>query len=155
MKYSLKSIKFIRAMNFKCTLHGSYQKDLELIRLVAELFELIGVEVLCPTSFNVIKNESGFVLFENDHENPITIEDRLLNILRENVGNKHFFAYFVNKDGYVGSSASFELAIVRELGVQFYSLEQIAGLPVSLEDRHIVRPVDLARRLVFGVDKTK
>lgn len=136
-------------MNFKCTLHGSYQKDLDLIHLVAEYFQLIGVEVLCPKTFDVVKSEDGFVTFKHDSGDPIEIEAQLLQILRENRSNPNFFAYFVNKDGYLGVSASYELAVIQELGVQFYALQQIVGLPFQLAGDKLVRPIDLVRRLLY------
>lgn len=141
---------FILKMNSKqitCTLHGSYTKDLDLIEQIADIFKLAGVTILCPSSFQTISN-SDFVRFVDDEGSPEEIEARLLNIIHANRSNPDFFAYFVNRQGYLGASASYELSQVRSLGANYFLLQQPKTIPIKVEGFRIVRPYSIATELL-------
>ena len=96
----------------RCVIHGSFQKHLEEIKRAHRLLTAAGVEVIAPSLAKVAGVEDGFVFFEGqESEDPRLIELRYLQHLR-NLGVDGF-SLFVIPEGYVGSSASYELGIAQ------------------------------------------
>ena len=100
------------ADNFRCVIHGSFSKHFSEIKRTADIFSSAGIEVLAPGAGEIVGETDGFVLLEGEQENdPRLIELLYLHNLRRLGPNG--FSYFVNPDGYIGRSASYELGIAQ------------------------------------------
>ncbi len=128
--------------NFRCILHGSLRKHYKEIKKVHGLFTQAGIEVLAPADSEITAVKNGFVVLESDKEkDPRMIELMYLHHL------KHLgvdgFSYFVNPDGYIGKSVSYELGIAQLSNVKCFFTGKPDGHPAYLHKNSIWRPEDL------------
>jgi len=131
-----------RKFNFCCVLRGSFRKHFEEIKRVHKLFVENGIEVLAPTISEIKTVEEGFVFFESDLEkDQRMIELLYLHNLRRLGENG--FSYFVNPEGYIGKSASYELGIAQVSNVKCFFSEKISDHPAYLHNNTVWKPEDL------------
>ena len=125
-----------------CLLHGSMRKHLQQMYKAYEVFRRFGIEVTPDLSRNVISGQDDFVLFDGEKGLvPSLVEGRYLqNIYRNNPIN---FSYFVNPDGYMGQSASFELGITTS-NTPIFFLEKPQFDSYYLPENSIWSPYNLA-----------
>ena len=128
--------------NLRCVLHGSLRKHYKEIKRVHGLFTQAGIEVLAPADSEITAVKNGFVVLESDKEkDPRMIELMYLHHL------KHLgvdgFSYFVNPDGYIGKSVSYELGIAQISNVKCFFAERPDGHPVYLHKNSVWEPEDL------------
>ncbi len=110
-----------RLSGFRCVLHGSFGKHFEDIKRVYQLFTQAGIEVLAPAFSEIKSFEDGFAVLESDRERDHRMIELLyLHHLKRLGGNG--FSYFVNPEGYIGKSASYELGIAQVTNVICFSL---------------------------------
>lgn len=134
-------------MSFRCVIHGSFRKHLLEIRRVISVFHEAGIEVLAPDASDVTGETDGFVFFEGQEEtDPRLVELRYLHNLKR-LGRQGF-SYFVNPDGYIGKSASYELGIAQVTNVPCFFLEQITDHPAYVHRNAIWTPESLAEHIV-------
>ncbi len=128
--------------NFRCVLHGSLRKHYKEIKKVRELFTRAGIEVLAPADSEITAVKDGFVVLESDKEkDPRMIELMYLHHLKHLGADG--FSYFVNPDGYIGKSVSYELGIAQISNVKCFFAERPDGHPVYLHKNSIWGPEDL------------
>lgn len=128
---------------FKCVLHGSFRKHMPEIERIHDVFTRAGIEVLAPEISGIKNTKSGFAFLESDMEkDPRMVELLYLqNLMRL---GENGFSYFVNPEGYMGSSASYEFAIAQFVNERCYFMEELKDHPAYLRENSIWKPEDLA-----------
>ena len=128
--------------NFQCVLHGSFRKHFDEINRILELFTRAGINVLAPRLSKIKSEKDGFVILDSDQEeDPRMIEIKYLQNLKRLSENG--FSYFVNPDGYIGKSASYELGIAQISNTPCYFFEKPSDHPVYLHGNSIWPPEKL------------
>jgi ADP-ribose pyrophosphatase YjhB (NUDIX family) len=128
----------------RCVIHGSFGKHFAEIQRVAQLFQRAGIEVLAPQLEELADEVNGFALFENEvGQDPRLVELRYLHHLRKLGENG--FSYFVNPEGYIGTSASYELAIAQLTNVRCFFMDKPADHPAYVPASTIWSPELLAQ----------
>lgn len=129
--------------NFRCVLHGSLQRHYAEIKRVRELFAQAGIEVLAPADSEIETVRGGFAVLGSDEEkDPRMIELIYLHHLRHLGDNG--FSYFVNPDGYIGKSVSYELGVAQLSNVKCFFMEKPDDHPAYLHKNSIWKPGRLA-----------
>jgi ADP-ribose pyrophosphatase YjhB (NUDIX family) len=126
----------------KCVIHGSFNKHFEEVQSVVKTFKSAGIEVLAPAEASKLDHNDGFVRLTSDRSNdPRVIELLYLQKLKDlNTGG---FSYFLNLDGYLGRTASYELGIAQAAGIPCFFLESPKDHPVYLHRNSIIDPQNL------------
>ncbi|MDX1535955.1 MAG: NUDIX domain-containing protein [Candidatus Spechtbacterales bacterium] len=128
---------------FQCVLHGSFTKHFDLIKKTRKVFTEAGIEVLAPKQEEVVTIENGFALFNGEeNKDPRLIELIYLQNLKK-LG-KNGFSYFINPEGYIGKSVSYELGIAQLTNTRCFFLEEINDHPAYLHKNSIWEPQKLA-----------
>ncbi len=128
---------------FRCILHGSFGRYFDEIKRVRRIFVAAGIEVLAPRAEEIKKIENGFAIFDGDGDaDPRLIELRYLHNLK--CLGEDGFSYFVNPEGYIGKSASYELGIAQVSNVRCFFVEKLADHPAYLHANSIWKPELLA-----------
>ena len=128
---------------FRCIIHGSFSKHFAEIKRTSEIFARAGVEVLAPKAGELVGENSGFALFEDElDQDPRLIELVYLHNLKRLGENG--FSYFVNPDGYIGKSASYELGIAQLTNVRCFFSHKLADHPAYVHNRSIWTAESLA-----------
>ena len=116
---------------FWCVVHGSFRKDFAKIQAVCHAFAAAGITVLAPKMESVVAVQDGFALFKDEiGVDPRLIELRYLHLLKK-LGRSGF-SYFVNPQGTLGTSASYELAIAQSNNVPCFFLKQLVDHPAYI-----------------------
>jgi len=132
---------------FRCVIHGSFQKHFEEIRRVRQIFIAAGIEVLAPEFSNIVDSKDGFAILEsNTGTDQRMIELLYLHNLKRLGENG--FSYFVDPDGYIGKSVSYELGIAQLSNVRCFFSEAPNDHPVYLHKNSVWRPEMLAEFIV-------
>ncbi len=124
---------------FRCVLHGSFRKHFQEIQRVRKLFESNGIEVLAPSESEILKLENGFAVLDSDQEK----DQRMIELLYlhhlKQLG-ENGFSYFVNPDGYIGKSGSYELGIAQISNVHCFFSEKLQDHPAYLHQNAVWKP---------------
>lgn len=121
---------------FRCVIHGSFSKHFDLIQAASATFRQAGIEVLAPKASELRSFEKGFALFEDEiGQDPRLIELRYLQNLKQLGPNG--FSFFVNPDGYLGRSASYELGIAQATNTRCFFTDKLADHPAYAPGRSI------------------
>jgi len=133
--------------NFRCVLHGSFRKSFDEIKKVRDIFTQAGIEVLAPAISDIKTIENGFAMLESDKEKDQRMIELLYlhNLKRLGVNG---FSYFVNPDGYIGKSASYELGIAQISNVKCFFAQKPADHPVYAHNNSIWKAQDLAEYIL-------
>lgn len=124
---------------FRCVLHGSFRKHFSEIQRVHRLFTNAGIEVLAPSISEVAGIKNGFAVLSTDQEtDPRMIELLYLHNLKQLGENG--FSYFVNPEGYLGKSASYELGIAQISNTRCFFSEPIVDHPAYLYKNSVWKP---------------
>ncbi len=136
-------MRFDNSQNkFRCIIHGSFGKHFEEIKRVRDLFSAAGVEVLAPKFSDIVGAKDGFALFEGEEDkDPRMIELLYLHNLKKLGENG--FSYFVNPEGYIGRSASYELGIAQISNVRCFFSEAIDDHPAYIHKNSIWKAEDI------------
>ncbi len=127
------------ANSFRCILHGSFSKHFEAIKDVHQLFMAAGIEVLAPKQGEIVAFQEGFALFEDEKgQDPRAIELLYLHNLKQLGENG--FSYFVNPDGYIGKSASYELGIAQLTNSRCFFQEKLHDHPAYVHHNSVWEP---------------
>lgn len=129
-----KSIK-----NFRCVLHGSFGKHFEELKKVHQLFTQAGIEVLAPTFSEIKTFENGFAILESDKEKDHRMIELLYLHHLKRLG-ENGFSYFINPEGYIGKSASYELGIAQVTNVRCLFSDKISDHPAYVHSDFIISP---------------
>ncbi len=139
MRYKNSMSKNIEKPTFRCVLHGSFQKHFSEIQRIHRLFTSAGVEVLAPSVADVATVKDGFAMLSTDTEtDPRMIELLYLHNLKRLGENG--FSYFVNPEGYLGKSASYELGIAQISNTKCFFSESVADHPAYLHKNSVWKP---------------
>lgn len=137
----------IMGEQFRCVIHGSFGKHFAEIQRVAQLFQAAGIEVLAPKLTELTHDNNGFLLFEDEQGlDPRLVELRYLHNLKK-LG-KGGFSYFVNPEGYVGKSASYELGIAQLTNVRCFYMEKLNDHPAYVHKNSVWSPAKLVSYIV-------
>lgn len=124
---------------FRCVLHGSFRKHFSEIQRIHKIFTNAGIEVLAPSVSEVTNTKDGFAFLSTDKEtDPRMIELMYLHNLRRLGENG--FSYFVNPEGYLGKSASYELGIAQISNTRCFFLEPISDHPAYTHKNSVWSP---------------
>lgn len=130
-------------MKFRCVIHGSFNKYFSEIQRVHRLFTAAGIEVLAPGLSNISSIHEGFVRLGGEEGiDQRLIELRYLSNLRRLGENG--FSYFVNPEGYIGKSASYELGIAQVSNIPVFFQEKIEDHPAYVHKNSIWSAENLA-----------
>jgi len=125
--------------NFRCVLHGSFRKHFEEIKKIHRLFTENGIEVLAPAMSEIKAMEGGFTILASDREK----DQRMIELLYlhnlKRLG-ENGFSYFVNPEGYIGKSASYELGIAQVSNVKCFFSEKLNDHPAYLYQNAVWKP---------------
>ena len=126
-------------LNFRCVIHGSFRKHFAEIKRVHKLFSDNGIEILAPAMSEIRSFEGGFAVLESDKEQ----DQRMIELLYlhnlKRLGCEGF-SYFVNPEGYIGKSASYELGIAQVSNTNCFFLEGINDHPAYLHKNAVWKP---------------
>jgi len=127
---------------FRCVLHGSFGKHFDEIRRVHKLFTDAGIEVLAPKAGELVSDDNGFALFEDEAGmDPRMVELIYLHNLKR-LG-KDGFSFFINPDGYIGKSAAYELGIAQLVNVRCFFTHKLDDHPAYVHKNSIWKPEKL------------
>jgi ADP-ribose pyrophosphatase YjhB (NUDIX family) len=97
-----------------------------------ETFEAAGIEVLAPKKGELTSGENGFALFDDEKgQDPRLVELLYLHNLKS-LGEGGF-SYFVDPDGYIGKSASYELGIAQLTNTRCFFSHKPADHPAYIQ----------------------
>lgn len=131
---------------FRCILHGSFRKHFEEIKRVHALFSAAGIKVLAPELSEIRRFDAGFAILESEAEkDPRLVELIYLQNLKR-LGEDGF-SYFVDPDGYIGKSASYELGIAQVSNIRCFFMERPKDHPVYVYQNSIWKPEALAEHI--------
>ena len=133
--------------NFRCVLHGSFQKHFEEIKKIHRLFTENGIEVLAPAMSEIKAVDGGFVILETDKEKDRRMIELLYLHNLKRLG-ENGFSYFVNPEGYIGKSASYELGIAQISNVRCFFKEELADHPAYICQNAIWKPEHLVEYIL-------
>lgn len=125
---------------FRCVIHGSFRKHFKEIKRVYEIFTQAGIEVVAPEISEITMVKDGFVYLasNNQHDDPRLVELLYLrNLKRLGAGG---FSYFVDPDGYIGKSTSYELGIAQLSNVRCFFMKPPVDHPVYLHRNSVWSP---------------
>src|SRR3989344_2176868 len=128
---------------FRCLLHGSYRRHYEAIQQAGTIFAQAGITVLAPTLAPVTHIKEGFAYLATDQEK----DQRLLELLfleKIKVLGKNGFSYFVNPEGTLGTSTSYELGIIQATHIPAYFQQPLYDHPAYTPGNTIWEPQQLA-----------
>lgn len=126
----------------KCVIHGSFRKHFAEIQKAHELFTEAGFDVLAPKFSEIIDMKEGFALLEGEeNKDPRLIELEYLQKLYK-LGERGF-SYFVNPNGYIGKSASYELGVAQAANIPCFFKEKLNDHPAYLHNNSVWSPEDI------------
>ncbi len=131
----------------RCVIHGSFSKHFSEIQRVHTLFTQAGIEVLAPQNSELVAQTNGFALFDDEVDlDPRLVELQYLHKIKQ-LGNSGF-SYFVNPDGYIGKSASYELGIAQLTNTHCFFVSPLADHPAYIHKNAIYSPENLVDYIV-------
>jgi nucleoside triphosphatase len=135
------------ASNFRCVIHGSFGRHFTEIKQVQRLFTQAGIEVLAPKAGELVGTNGGFALFDNElDQDPRLVELLYLHNLKKLGPNG--FSYFVNPEGYIGRSASYELGIAQITNTPCFFSHILNDHPAYVQPNAIWPAEALAERIL-------
>ena len=124
-------------------MHGSFRKHFELIQEVYDIFTAAGIEVVAPKKSDLVSIKDGFALLEGEeNQDPRLLELLYLHRLKK-IG-KNGFSYFVNPEGYIGKSASYELGIAQISNTRCFFYDNLNNHPAYIHKNATWKPRFLA-----------
>lgn len=135
------------SVKIRCVLHGSFRKHFDVIQKVHKQFTDAGIEVIAPKLSEITAMQNGFALLEGEENlDPRLIELLYLHNLKQ-LGSSGF-SYFVNPEGYIGKSASYELGIAQLSNVRCFFMEPLADHPAYIHKNAVWKPEQLAEYFI-------
>ncbi len=115
----------------RCVIHGSFRKHFDIIKEAHETFSSVGIEVIAPDISQIVGETDGFVHLEKDKSlDPRITELLYLKKLAE-LGPEGF-SYYINPDGKLGSSSSYELAIDQLTNTRYLFMKPLKDHPAYI-----------------------
>jgi len=136
-----------KKLNFRCVLHGSFRKHFSEIKKAYKIFTEAGIEVLAPEMTEIKYIENGFAVLETDKErDPRMIELIYLHNLKRLGENG--FSFFVNPEGYIGKSTSYELGIAQVSNIRHFFSEILTDHPAYFHNNSVWKPENLTEYIL-------
>jgi len=127
----------------RCILHGSFRKHFELIQETHDIFTTAGIELIAPKKSELVSIHNGFALLKGEeNQDPRLIELLYLHNLKRLGPNG--FSYFVNPEGYIGKSASYELGIAQISNTRCFFYHKLDDHPAYVHKNSVWSPHSLA-----------
>lgn len=127
----------------KCVLHGSFRKHFEEIKEVGKIFTTAGIDVIAPELSDIVGETNGFVHLGSDkNKDPRIVE--LLYLKKLSELGRSGFSYYVNPQGTIGVSASYELAIDQLTNTRYLFMTPLKDHPAYVPQNSIWKPQELA-----------
>ncbi|MDO8557983.1 MAG: NUDIX domain-containing protein [bacterium] len=128
--------------NFRCVLHGSFRKHFDEMRRIYRIFTDAGIEVLAPRISDIVSVKDGFAMLDGEREiDPRIVELLYLHNLKRLGENG--FSYFVNPDGYIGKSVSYELGVAQVSNTRCFFMEKLFDHPAYVHKNAVWEPEKL------------
>lgn len=128
--------------SFRCVIHGSFRKHFDVIQKTYKLFTDAGIEVLAPQQSEIISIKDGFALFSGEEN----MDQRLIELIYLHNLKKlgeNGFSYFINPEGYIGKSASYELGIAQLTNTRCFYYSNLEDHPAYVHKNAVWAPEDL------------
>ncbi|MBI2595715.1 NUDIX hydrolase [Candidatus Daviesbacteria bacterium] len=128
--------------NFSCVIHGSFRKHFDVIQKIYKLFIDAGIEVLAPQQSEIVSIKDGFALFEGEEK----LDQRLIELIYLHNLKKlgeNGFSYFINPEGYIGKSTSYELGIAQLTNTRCFYYSKLEDHPAYVHKNAVWTPEDL------------
>lgn len=129
-------------INFRCVIHGSFRKHFDVIQKTYKLFADAGIEVLAPQQSELVSIKDGFALLEGEEK----MDQRLIELIYLHNLKKlgeNGFSYFINPEGYIGKSASYELGIAQLTNTRCFYYANLDDHPAYVHKNAVWKPEDL------------
>lgn len=131
----------------RCVLHGSFRRHFEAIKEAHDIFTAAGIEVVAPKKSELVSVQNGFAFLEGEeNQDPRFIELLYLHNLKK-IGRSGF-SYFVNPEGYIGKSASYELGIAHISNVRCFFSHALDDHPAYVHKNAVWSPESLAEYIL-------
>ncbi len=127
----------------KCILHGSFRKHFDLIKETHELFTNSGIEVIAPEISEIIGETEGFVHLKNDASSDPRVTELIYLKKLSELGSGGF-SYYINPQGTLGVSASYELAIDQLTNTRYLFMNSLKDHPAYVPQNSVWQPKELA-----------
>ncbi|MBM3199786.1 NUDIX domain-containing protein [Candidatus Woesearchaeota archaeon] len=127
----------------RCVLHGSFRKNFDLIKDVYDTFTNAGIEVIAPSVSEIVGETDGFVHLANDQSKDPRVAE-LLYLKKLSELGPEGFSYYINPNGRLGVSASYELAIDQLTNTRCILMEKLADHPAYIHGNSVWKPKELA-----------
>lgn len=134
-------------LNFRCLLHGSFRKHFEEIKEAHRIFTAAGIEVLAPAMSEIKAVSDGFAMLASDKETDKRMIELLYLCNLKRLG-ENGFSYFVNSEGYIGKTVSYELGVAQISNVPCFFMEKPRDLPVYVHKNAVWKPEHLAEYIL-------
>lgn len=132
---------------FRCVIHGSFRKHFADVMHAYDDFTDADIEVVAPKKSDIVGFDGNFALFDGEEGmDPRLIELLYLQNLKK-LGQGGF-SYFVNPEGYVGKTASYELGIAQVTNVPCYFAHRLDDHPAYYHKNSVWSPENLARFII-------
>lgn len=126
----------------KCILHGSFRNNFDLIREVHTIFTNAGIDVIAPEISEIVGQTDGFIHLADDvSKDPRVTELLYLQKLSE-LGSTGF-SYYINPQGTLGTSASYELAMDQLTNIRYLFMQPLQDHPAYVPQNSIWNPKEL------------
>ena len=126
-----------------CVIHGSFRKHFDLIQQTRKIFAAAGIEVVAPQEAELTSIEDGFALLQGEENQDARLIELLYLHNIKRIG-KNGFSYFVNPEGYIGKSTSYELGIAQISNTRCFFYESPTDHPAYIHKNSIWSPQLLA-----------
>lgn len=132
--------------NIKCILHGSFRQHFDIIKEIHNLFTGAGIKVIAPDSSDIVGQRDGFVQLKTDSsQDPRIIE--LLYLKKAAELGPAGFSYYINPQGTLGTSTSYELAIDQLTNTRTIFMKPLRDHPAYIPHNSIWKPDELIQYL--------
>lgn len=136
-----------REKNLRCVIHGSFRKHFKLIQNTHQLFTDSGIDIIAPESSKITGEIDGFVHLESDKStDPRVVE--LLYLKKASELGPEGFSYYINPDGRLGTSASYELAIDHLTNTRCLFMEKLTDHPAYIPQNSVWKPKELCEYIL-------
>ena len=132
---------------FRCVLHGSFRKHFDLFREAHRVFTDAGIEVLAPEIGALTAIRDGFAYLAGQEEQDRRLIELLYLHNLKKLG-ENGFSYFINPEGYIGKSTSYELGIAQVTNTHCFFFDAPQDHPAYVHENAIWKPVDLAAHIL-------
>jgi len=132
--------------NINCIIHGSFGKHLDLMEEIAAYFGKNGINVVAPKFSKVTGKTGGFIHLRTDvSQDPIQQELEYLNAIPR-LG-AHGFSYYVNPEGILGNSTSYELPFEQMMYIRTIFMKPLKDPPAYIPQNSVWSPESLVKHV--------